>query len=362
MTTIVLSAGGTGGHLFPAQALAQELLRRGRHIVVMTDSRGRNYGGQFPGAVIETVPAATFVNRSILSLLAAPFEILAGICVGIAKLMRLKPAAIVGFGGYPSLPVMIAARLAGYPTAIHEQNAVLGRVNRRLAAGVDAVAASFPIARFAPKDANRLVYTGNPVRPEVQNLAGASYEAPRGSDTIQLLIFGGSQGASALSELVPAAIARLAENLRARLAIVQQCRPEDIEKVRQAYEAAGLKAELASFFNDMPARMERAHLVISRSGASTISELTVIGRPAILIPYPFATDDHQTANANVLADAGAAWVVQQRDLSAEKLVWMLQDILEAPDELARRAAAAHAIGKPDAAQRLADLVDRMGGA
>jgi UDP-N-acetylglucosamine--N-acetylmuramyl-(pentapeptide) pyrophosphoryl-undecaprenol N-acetylglucosamine transferase len=362
MTTIVLSAGGTGGHLFPAQALAQELLRRGRHIVVMTDSRGRNYGGQFPGASIETVPAATFVNRRILSLVAAPFEILAGIVVGVTKLIRLKPAAIIGFGGYPSLPVMIAARLAGFPTAIHEQNAVLGRVNRTVAAGVGAIAASFPIARFAPKVASRIVYTGNPVRPEVQNLAGAAYNAPGANGTIRLLVFGGSQGASALSELVPAALAGLPENLRNRLEIVQQCRPEDIEKVRRSYAAAGLKAELASFFNDMPARLERAHLVVCRSGASTISELTVIGRPSILIPYPFATDDHQTANADVLVNAGAAWIVQQRDLTIEKLGGMLQGILEAPDELARRAAAAHAIGKPDAAARLADLVDRIGGA
>ena len=360
MTTIVLSAGGTGGHLFPAQALAAELLRRGNRIVVMTDARGRNYGSQFPGAAIETVPAATFADRSFVSLLLAPFEIAGGILVGLAKLLRLRPAAIVGFGGYPSLPVMIAARLAGFPTAIHEQNAVLGRVNRRIASGVRAVAASFPFASFAPRNAERIVYTGNPVRPEVQALSGAPYHAPSADEAFRLLVFGGSQGARALSEIVPAAIAHLPEDLRRRFEIVQQCRPEDIEAVRAAYAAAGVKAELAAFFNDLPARMARAHLVVARSGASTISELTVIGRPSILVPYPFATDDHQSANADVLARAGAAWSIQQKDLGAERLAALLREIASAPSELAARAAAAHEIGKPDAAARLADLVDRIG--
>ncbi len=360
MTTVVLSAGGTGGHLFPAQALAQELLRRGRRIVVMTDARGRNYGGQFPGAAIETVPSASFADRSLVALLAAPFEIICGIVVGIAKLMRLRPAVIVGFGGYPSFPVMIAARLAGFSTAVHEQNAVLGRVNRHVGARV--VAASFPLARFAPNDKSRVVYTGNPVRPQVQRLSDASYTAPRAGEVVRLLDFGGSQGARALSELVPAAIAQLPAAMRARLDIVQQCRAEDIENVRTAYAAAHVRAELAGFFGDLPERMARAHLVLSRSGASTISELTAIGRPSILIPFPFATDDHQTANARVLAEAGAAWVVQQRELSAEKLAKLLQDIVSAPEELNRRAAAAHALGKPDAAARLADLVDQIGGA
>ncbi len=359
MTTIVLSAGGTGGHLFPAQALAAELLRRGRKIVVMTDARGRHYDTQFSGATIETVPAATFANRSIPSLLAAPWEIAGGILVGLFKLLRLRPAAVVGFGGYPSLPVMIAARLAGFPTAIHEQNAVLGRVNRRVASGVGAVAASFPLTHFAPK--SRVVYTGNPVRAEAQRLAGAHYAPPAPNGAIRLLVFGGSQGARAMSELVPAAIAALPAGLRARLEIVQQCRAEDIDSVRSSYAASGTKAQLATFFNDLPERMAASHLVIARSGASTISELTVIGRPSILVPYPFATDDHQSANADVLVGAGAAWSIQQRDLTAEKLSRMLGDVLSAPDVLARHAAAARAIGKPDAAMRLADLIDRLGG-
>jgi UDP-N-acetylglucosamine--N-acetylmuramyl-(pentapeptide) pyrophosphoryl-undecaprenol N-acetylglucosamine transferase len=304
MTTIVLSAGGTGGHLFPAQALAAELMRRGRRIVVMTDARGRNYQSAFPGASIEAVPSATFADRSFIARALAPFEILWGVVVGLGKLHRLKPAAVIGFGGYPSLPVMIAAWLGGYPTAVHEQNAVLGRVNRQMAAHVRAVAASLPLARFVPKDAGSIVYTGNPVRPEAEALSHTLYTAPEPGGTIRLLVFGGSQGARAFSELVPAAVAQLPLSLRARLAIVQQCRPEDIESVRAAYSAAHVKAELSAFFTDMPHRMAEAHLVIARSGASTISELALIGRPSILIPYPFATDDHQTANAEVMVKAG----------------------------------------------------------
>ena len=358
MTTIVLSAGGTGGHLFPAQALAGELLRRGRRIVVMTDRRGRNYESAFPGAGIEQVPAATFAG-SLAARLVAPLQILAGLVVSLAKFARIRPAAVVGFGGYPSLPVMTAAWLGGYPTAIHEQNAVLGRVNRRLASRVGTVAASLPLARFAPRDASRIVYTGNPVRPEAASLAAANYIAPAENGPIRLLVFGGSQGARALSELVPAAIMRLPETLRTRIEITQQCRTEDIQRVRAAYGIVEVKAELRTFFDDMPRRMADAHLVISRSGASTISEIAVIGRPAILIPFPFATDDHQTANAAVLADAGAAWLVQQRDLSERKLAILIEEILANPAELQRRAAAAHALGKPDATRRLADLIDRI---
>ena len=358
MTTIVLSAGGTGGHLFPAQALAGELARRGRQVVVMTDRRGRNYESAFPGAVIEQIPAGTFAG-SLAARLSAPLKIIAGMLVSFAKLRRIRPAAVVGFGGYPSLPVMTAARLGGYATAIHEQNAVLGRVNRRLAGRVKAVAASLPLSRFLPKDPSRIVYTGNPVRPEAAKLASIGYTAPGANGPIHLLIFGGSQGARALSELVPAAIARLPDALHARLEITQQCRPEDIELVRAAYDRIAVSAELRTFFDDLPARMADAHLVISRSGASTVCELAVIGRPAILIPFPFATDDHQTANAAVFVEADAAWLVQQRELTEQKLATMLEAILADPSELARRADAAHALGKPDATTRLADLIDRI---
>jgi UDP-N-acetylglucosamine--N-acetylmuramyl-(pentapeptide) pyrophosphoryl-undecaprenol N-acetylglucosamine transferase len=362
MTTIVLSAGGTGGHLFPAQALAAELTRRGRKIVVMTDARGTQYPTYFPGAAIEIVPAAAFSDRSKLRLMTAPFEILAGIVVALGKLRRAKPAAVVGFGGYPSLPVMVAACLARLPTLIVAPDAVLGRANRLVANYVRAIAGGLPLKRFLPKDMSKVVYTGNPVRPEVVALNGAPYDTPTATGPLRLLVFGGSQGARALSEIVPAAIASLPTALKTRLDIVQQCRPEDIEAVRTVYAGAGVKAELASFFSDLPSRMANAQLVIGRSGAGTVAELMVIGRPAILVPLPHALDDNQTPNADVLAEAGAGWRVAQSELTPKKLADMLQSAFASPDDLARRAAAAHALAKPDAARRLADLVDRIGGA
>jgi UDP-N-acetylglucosamine--N-acetylmuramyl-(pentapeptide) pyrophosphoryl-undecaprenol N-acetylglucosamine transferase len=355
----VLAAGGTGGHLFPAQALASELMRRGRRVVVMTDGRGHNYGNAFPGAEIATVPSATFAGRGGIGRITAFGVIALGVIAALLKLVNLRPRAIVGFGGYPSLPVMLAASLARVPAALHEQNAVLGRVNRLLAPRVARIAATFPFARFAPKDTSRVVFTGNPVRPEAAALRNTIYAPPAADEPIRLLIFGGSQGARALSELVPAALARLPQDLRARLDITQQARADDLAMVESAYRAAGLKAEAAKFFTDLPQRMARAHLIIARSGASTLSELTVIGRPAILIPYPFAMDDHQAANADVLQKAGAAWVIRQDALSAEGLAEMLGDILTHPEMLSARAAAAKALGHADAAERLADLAEHL---
>jgi UDP-N-acetylglucosamine--N-acetylmuramyl-(pentapeptide) pyrophosphoryl-undecaprenol N-acetylglucosamine transferase len=359
VTTIVLSTGGTGGHLFPAQALASELTRRGNTIVVMTDARGTQYPTFFPGAAIEVVPAAAFSDRSVLRLMTAPFEILAGIAVAFGKLMRIKPNAVVGFGGYPSVPVMLAACMGRFPTAILAPDAVLGRANRLLANYVRVIAGGLTFKRFAPKDMSKVVYTGNPVRPEVVAFNGAPYQTPSSSDALHLLVFGGSQGARALSEIVPAAVVMLPAEIRARLDVVQQCRHEDIENVRKIYADANIRAELAPFFNDMPARMAKSHLVIGRSGAGTVSELMVIGRPAILIPLPHALDDNQTPNADVLVDAGAGWRVAQKDLTPQLLSQMLTAAFSAPADLAKRAAAAHALAKPDAASRLADVVEKL---
>ena len=355
----VLAAGGTGGHLFPAQALAGELMRRGGRVVVMTDGRGHNYGNAFPGAEIATVPAATFVGRSFLGRFAALGVITLGVVTALMKLVNLRPRAVVGFGGYPSLPVMMAASLARVPSALHEQNAVLGRVNRLLAPRVAKIAATFPFARFAPKDSARVVFTGNPVRPEAAALRNGDYSPPADGGPIRLLIFGGSQGARVLSELVPQALALLPPDLRARLDITQQVRADDLDMVESAYRASGLKAQVAKFFTDLPRRMGEAHLIIARSGASTLSELTVIGRPAILIPYPFAMDDHQAANAAVLDKAGAAWVVRQDALDAAGLSQLLMEIFTHPQSLSDRAAAAKALGRPDAAERLADLAEHL---
>jgi UDP-N-acetylglucosamine--N-acetylmuramyl-(pentapeptide) pyrophosphoryl-undecaprenol N-acetylglucosamine transferase len=353
---IVLSAGGTGGHLFPAQALAGELSRRGRQIVVMTDTRFANYATQFPGAIIQTVPSSPF------NAIAAPFKIAAGIALAFAKLIRLRPAAVIGFGGYPSVPVMLAATLARLPTAIIEQNAVVGRANRLVMNKVKLVAAAFPIARFAPKDRSKIVLTGNPLRPEVTALWGAPYQTPLGEGAVRLLVFGGSQGARAFSKIVPAAITQLPHKLKHRLHVVQQCRPEDLDMVREIYANAEIRAELAPFFTDLPARMAVAHLVIGRSGAGTVAELMAIGRPSILVPLPYALDDNQTPNADILAGAGAAWRLRESDLSPDFLAQMLTEIFADPHDLVRRAAIAHSLATPDAASKLADLVERLAAA
>jgi UDP-N-acetylglucosamine--N-acetylmuramyl-(pentapeptide) pyrophosphoryl-undecaprenol N-acetylglucosamine transferase len=355
MSVIVLSAGGTGGHLFPAQALAGELVQRGKSIVVMTDSRFANYATQFPGAAVQTVPSSPF--NSVL----APFKIAAGIVIALAKLLRLKPAAVIGFGGYPSVPVMVAAAWLRLPTAIIEQNAVVGRANRLVMNKVKLVAAAFPIARFAPTDFSKIVLTGNPLRPEVEALWAAPYKVIEAGGPIRLLVFGGSQGARALSEVVPAALTRLPHDIKLRLSVVQQCRPEDIEAVRQIYANAEIRCQLESFFADLPRRMAESHLVIARSGAGTVAELMAIGRPAILVPLPGALDDNQTPNAEILSRAGAGWTVRQRDLTPDNLAQMLAAIFGDPIGLARRAASAQRLATPHAARNLADMVERLEG-
>jgi len=359
MSVIVLSAGGTGGHLFPAQALAGELQKRGKSIVVMTDARFKNYATAFPGARIETVPSAAFSDRSILGLMASPFEIVGGIAMSLIKLARIRPAAVVGFGGYPSVPVMLAAIVTRIPTAILTPDALMGRANRLVMNSVNLIAANLPLVRFLPKDMGKVVYTGNTLRPEVVALAGAPYDTPSATGPLKLLVFGGSQGARVFSDLVPAAVALLPDALRARLDIVQQCRPEDLEAAKATYAKAGVKAELAPFFGDLPQRMAAAHLVICRSGAGTVSELAVIGRPAILVPLPHALDDNQTPNADALADAGGGWRIRQSELAPKKLAEMLSAAFSAPEDLAKRAAAARSIAKSDGTERFADAVLRI---
>jgi UDP-N-acetylglucosamine--N-acetylmuramyl-(pentapeptide) pyrophosphoryl-undecaprenol N-acetylglucosamine transferase len=353
MSVIVLSAGGTGGHLFPAQALAGELARRGRDIVVMTDARFANYATAFPTARIETVPSSPF------NAVTAPVKIAAGFVVALVKLLRLKPAAVIGFGGYPSVPVMLAANFAGLPTGIIEQNAVVGRANRLVMNKVRKVAAAFPIARFAPRDISKVVLTGNPLRPEVEVLWGAPYNLPQAGGPIRLLVFGGSQGARALSEIAPAALTRLPHDMKMRLSVVQQCRPEDIERVAEIYRNAEIRCQLETFFSDLPQRMAEAQLVIARSGAGTVAELMAIGRPAILVPLPGALDDNQTPNAEILSRADAGWCVPQSALTPDSLAQMLNRIFADPLGLAQRAARAHALATPNAAGKLADVVEDL---
>ncbi|ARJ66991.1 undecaprenyldiphospho-muramoylpentapeptide beta-N-acetylglucosaminyltransferase [Magnetospirillum sp. ME-1] len=354
---IALAAGGTGGHVFPAEALASVLLDRGYRLALITDKRGAAYGGTLGKLETFRISAGGIAGRGKLSALRSALELGVGIIQARSILKRIRPAAVIGFGGYASVPGMAAASLAGIPTAIHEQNAVLGRANRLLAARVRRIATSFAEvshveARLAPK----LVHTGMPVRAAILAQRDNAYPEIGSEGPIELLVLGGSQGARILSEVVPAALARLPESLRSRIRIAQQCRPEDLDGVRRAYGGTGIDATLDSFFADVPERLARAHLVIARAGASTVAELTTLGRPAILVPYPFAIDDHQTANAHAVEDSGGAWLMQQDSFTPETLASRLDSLFTQPETLVRTAQCARNSGRPNAAQALADLV------
>ncbi len=356
----VVAAGGTGGHLFPAEALARELQARGWRVVLATDTRGAQYAQDFPAEERLALEAATFKTGDLLGMARGAFTIAAGVGRARKAFRRLKPAVVCGFGGYPSLPALLAAKGRRIPTVIHEQNSVLGRVNRYLAPRVDTVACAFPVLGLAtPRIAARARVVGNPVRPEIRALYDRPYAEP--SPSVRLLVTGGSQGARLLSELVPDAVQLLSEDLRVRLRVEQQTRMESLDFARRAYSLAGVEAEVAPFFRNMAGRLEKAHLVIGRAGASTVCELAVAGLPSILAPLPSSADNHQWFNAKVLADAGAAVVLEERGLTAETLAAVLRDMIETPGELARRAAAARTAARPDAAEKLADLVEAAAG-
>ncbi len=353
----VIAAGGTGGHLFPAQALAEVLGARGWRVVLATDERVGGLTHAFPAERVVTLPAATLRSGDPLGMPAAILTILRGVLDGRAALREIDPAIVVGFGGYPSLPAILAAITQGRPTLIHEQNAVSGRANRLLAPYVTAIGCAFPsLGKASARTQARAVVVGNPVRPEIRALADAPYVPPEGQ--IRLLITGGSQGARLLSELLPAALAALPEALRHRLRVEQQTRPECLADARRVYAEALIDAELAPFFRDMAGRLERAHLVIGRAGASTVSELAVAGRPSILIPLGVALDDDQGQNARMLADGGGAEVAREGGLTQAAMTQALATLLGQPARLARMAAAARKLARPDAAERLADLVER----
>jgi UDP-N-acetylglucosamine--N-acetylmuramyl-(pentapeptide) pyrophosphoryl-undecaprenol N-acetylglucosamine transferase len=366
---IVIAAGGTGGHFYPAEALAAALIARGNWVVLMTDARSGGLKskvfdprGQF------VLPGAGIAGRGLARGVKAVGSLAAGVFKARGILSRLRPAAVVAFGGYPSVPPVLAARLVrhGPPVILHEQNAVLGRANRFLCGRAAALALSFPGTSRVPAGVTQVV-TGNPVRPVVGALIEAGYEAPRATahdgsiagGSINLLVLGGSLGARVFSDVVPEALIRLPEAIRARLRVVQQCRAEDLERVRAAYEAGGIAADLAPFFDDVAERLKAAHLVIARAGASTVTELAIAGRPAILVPLPGAIDDHQTANARFLAEAGGAWVFPQPAFTPEALADRLTSLLPDPAALALAAVKARAAANPGAAGRLADLVERV---
>ena len=356
MTTVLLAAGGTGGHLFPAQALAEELGRRGDVVELATDERADRYGNRFPARAIHIISSATVTGRSPIALVRTAVQLLKGIAQSYRLIGDLKPDVVVGFGGYPTFPPLIAAWLRGVPTVLHEQNAVAGRANRMLGRMASAVAASFPGIRHGEKFARKIIHTGNPVRPEVIVASERTYEPPRPDGPFKLLVFGGSQGARFFSEALPLAISYLPSEFHKRLEIVQQCRPEDIDAVTAAYEALSIRYDCAPFFADLPKRIAEAHLVICRSGASTVTELAAIGRPSILVPYPYALDHDQAENAKTLAEAGAAAIINQSELTPQRLADEIRERADVGEKLATAAGAAKSAGRPDAAKSLADLV------
>jgi len=350
---LVIAAGGTGGHMFPAQALAEEMLKLGWRVKLSTDDRGARYAGGFPGAVTrEVVQASTFARGGLIAKLRAPFKIMSGIAAARGAMRRDTPSVVVGFGGYPALPAMAAAQSLGIPRLIHEQNGVLGRVNKAFATRVHKVACSVWPTEL-PKGAHA-VHTGNPVRQVIAERAGAPY--PDMDGALRILVMGGSQGALVMTNVVPAALAKLPDEMKARLDVSHQARPEDHDFAVNAYQEAEIKADVQPFFENVPALLEAAHLVISRSGASSVADIACIGRPSILVPLAAAIRDEQTANARGLEEAGGAIVMQEYDMSLEAMASDVRAILGDPERAGSMAEAAKGQGRPDAVDRLKDLV------
>lgn len=358
----VLAAGGTGGHLIPAFSLAAELHQRGHHVALVTDDRGAKLPGKPDFLPAHVIPASK-LGKNPLQWPKGIKAILEGRRMALRLFESFQPSAVVGFGGYPVFPALLAALAAEVPSVIHEQNAVLGRVNRFFAGRVDAIATAYPdIARLSPKHAGKVHLVGNPVRAEVLDLRDAPFPAFTAEGLLRVLVTGGSQGARVLSEVVPDGLAMLPPALRQRLQVTQQCRAEDLEAVRARYRSHDIPAELGTYFEDMAARLADAHLFIGRAGASTIAELTAVGRPAILVPLPIATDDHQAANTREIVKAGGARMIRQDKFTGKELAKQIQALAQRPETLATAAHAAWNCGRPKAVEDLADLVESFGGA
>ena len=365
MTTaplILLAAGGTGGHLFPAESLGVQLIRRGFRVRLVTDARALRYSGLFSRDTIDVVPSATVRGRTPWSLARTGVMLAAGTAVALNLMRRLKPAAVVGFGGYPTVPPLLAARLFGVPTLVHEANAVLGRANRLLSGGVSAIATSLPgVLDRDPALAAKTTTVGTPMRPAIVAAAAVKFVSPEPAGLLRLLVVGGSQGARVMADIVPGAIERLEPALWSRLILTQQVREEDMARVRAVYDRLKINAELAPFFADLPARLASSHLVVSRSGAGTVAELGAIGRPSILVPLPGSIDQDQFANAGVLAQANGALRIPQVDFTPDRLAAEISAVAAQPARLSAMAAAARTVGRLDAAERLADLVAKVAG-
>lgn len=354
---VLLAAGGTGGHLFPAEALAAALTARGLQVDLATDARAARYAGHFPARELHVLPADTVRGRSPVALARTGLALASGLVSGLALVRRLKPKVAVGFGGYPTVPPLLAASLLGVPTLVHEANGVMGRANRMLAGRVSAIATGFPdLCKADPALATKAVWTGNPLRPAAVAAAATPYDPPQPGGPLRLVVFGGSQGARVMSDVVPEAIGLLPAALRARLSLVQQAREEDMDRVKAAYAELGVAAEIAPFFADLPARMAAGHLVVGRSGAGTVAELAAIGRPSLLVPLPHALDQDQAANARALADIGAATVLRQVEFDPARLAAELTRFAGEPQILTQMADRARSAGMLDAAGRLCDLV------
>ena len=357
----VLAAGGTGGHMVPAHALASELRKRGHGVLLITDDRGARFPGLFQGVPVHILPAGR-LRRSPLGLVRGIRSLLAGRREAKNLYRSHRPDAVIGFGGYPAVPALLAATAIKIPTVIHEQNAVLGRANRFLAGDAAAIATAYSeIDRMKRRYEDKTILVGNPVREAIAKLGEVPFPQFDDYAPFKILVTGGSQGATVLSKVVPEGLGLLSPSLRLRLQVMQQCRPDDIDQVRTRYSELGIPAELMTYIEDMPAKLAEAHLVIARSGASTVAELTAAGRPAILIPYPEATDDHQTANARDITNAGGARMIHQPFFSPEALAKQVEVMAEDPQSLVNAAARALSVGKPHAASDLADLLERVGG-
>ena len=357
---VLLATGGTGGHVFPAQALAEDLGRRGWRLALLTDDRGASYSGVLGALETHRINAAGVSGKGLLARVKAVVKLGLGYLQARRMIAELDPSVVVGFGGYPSVPTMLAAASLKRRTVIHEQNAVLGRANRLLASRMNTIALSFVhTTALKAGDKARGVVTGNPIRPEIAALSDAAYAPPQEGTPFRIVCVGGSQGAKVFGEIVPDAIALLPEARRAGLELALQVRPDQVEPVRARLTALGVTADIRPFFDTMPELLRAAHLVIGRAGASTTAELAAAGRPSILVPYPHAIDDHQSANAARLCDAGGAWMMPQNDLTPETLAQRLGELMDSPRSLVRVAEAARRVGIPDASRKLADLVETV---
>ena len=353
---VVLSAGGTAGHVFPATALLKELETRGLEVKIITDSRGRKWADILNISTNFQIQASGFFGKGVFSKVVGLLKTLFGMFQTIFIIWRLKPALVVGFGGYASIPAILVASFRSIPTVIHEQNSVLGRANRFVAKRVDKIATSYQNVRFLEKTIeNKVVFTGMPVRSLVEELRSTEYPVILDSSSLKILIFGGSQGANIFSRVLPQSLDRLDVRLRSRIEVIHQCRVEDTDTLVSNYRELGIKFEVSEFFSDLPEKIAQSNLVITRAGSSTLAEITIIGRPAVIVPYPFAVDDHQTTNAKEFESAGGGWLFSNTSFTPKLCAGLLKEVLFDPVILEKKAMSSKNMGQVGAVSRLADL-------